>query len=282
VEILSRLQHRQFDRLLISHVLLALVGLVIIALGFSGLRRNENARLAAAMEVSQLKSNMVSLVSHEYSNVLTHLKLATWLLRDSEPAPVSESRADSFDMLGRAVEHLRQMTENFLNLNRIETGQLRLDIRPTLILSVASETLRLMQPLIDAKKLSLKVDFPPAPVSVKADPEALALIMSNLITNAIKYTNAGAISVLISQDEGPPARVLISVQDTGIGIAAQDLEGVLAGIRTEEGQQVAQGFGIGLKLVKGLVERHGSRLEVESEPGKGSRFFFYLPLASEK
>lgn len=241
----------------------------------------EKSAREQAEEVSRLKSNMIALVSHEYGNVLTHLKLATFLLRESEQAPVPESRADSYKMLERAIEHLRGTTVNFLSLNRLESGKLLLNIRPTPIRSVASETLLLMQPLIAAKGLHLEVDFPPVPVPVKADPEALSIIMSNLITNAIKYTNTGTITVRIARDGGPPPRALFSVQDTGIGIPAQEQESVLAGVRTEESQKVAKGFGIGLMLVKELIERHGSHLRIESEPGKGSRFFFYLPLWQE-
>jgi signal transduction histidine kinase len=231
-----------------------------------------------AEEVSELKSKMIALVSHEYSNILTHLKLATYLLRESEPAPLPKSRESSYAMLERAIEHLRGTTVNFLSLNRLESGQLLLNIRPTPIRSVAAETLLLMQPLIESKRLRLEVDFPPAPVPVKADPDALSIIMSNLITNAIKYTNAGTITVRISREYGPPERALFEVQDTGIGISDSDSKQVLAGFRAEESRKVAKGFGIGLGLAKELIERHGSHLEIESELGKGSRFYFYLPL----
>ncbi|MCX5794589.1 MAG: HAMP domain-containing sensor histidine kinase [Elusimicrobia bacterium] len=257
---------------------------LIFAYLLTTLRKNfaiEESSRRQAEEISRLKSSMMGLVSHEYGNMLTHLKLATFLLQQSELAPVPESRADSYEMIERAIEHLRLTTRNFLSLNRLESGQLQLDLRATPMGSVASETLRFMQPLIKAKKLKLEMDFPAAPVSVKADPEALSIIVSNLMTNAIKYTNAGTITVRIARDEGPPPRALFSVQDTGIGISAQDREKVFNGFRTDEGQKVAKGFGLGLRLIKELVERHGSHLEVESESGKGSRFFFYLPLESE-
>jgi signal transduction histidine kinase len=231
-----------------------------------------------AQEVSRLKTNMIALVSHEYSNVLTNLKLSTFLLRGSEPTPLPESRSDSYNMLEKAIEHLRSTTVNFLSLNRLESGTFLLNIRRTPIDSIASEVLLLMQPLIAAKQLRLEVDFPPIPLPVKADPDALSIIMSNLITNAVKYTSAGTITVRISLEEGPLPRALFSVEDTGIGISAQDRERVLAGFRTEDSQKAARGFGIGLSLAKELIERHGSHIEIESEPGKGSRFCFHLPL----
>ncbi|MDD5656651.1 MAG: ATP-binding protein, partial [Elusimicrobia bacterium] len=80
-------------------------------------------------------------------------------------------------------------------------------------------------------------------------------------------------------EKGPPPRALFCVSDTGIGISARDRERILSGFyRTEESRKVAGGFGIGLMMVKELIERHGSRLEIESEPGQGSRFYFTLPL----
>jgi signal transduction histidine kinase len=165
-----------------------------------------------------------------------------------------------------------------LQLNRLESGQFILNIRPTPLRSVASETVLFLQPIIQAKQLRLDVDFPPMPVPVRADPDALSIVMSNLITNAVKYTRAGVITVRIALEPGESQRAMFSVEDTGIGISAQERERILSGFRTEEGQKVAKGFGIGLKLVKELIERHGSSLEIASVPGKGSRFFFHLPL----
>jgi two-component system phosphate regulon sensor histidine kinase PhoR len=146
--------------------------------------------------------------------------------------------------------------------------------------SVARETLLLLQPLIESKKLRLATDFPSTPVPVRADSEALSLIMSNLITNAVKYTpSGGSITIRIAVE---PSGVLFSVADTGIGIAPQDMEKILSGsFRTEESRKVAKGFGIGLMLVRELVERHGSHLKIESAPGRGSRFYFHLPLATD-
>ena len=243
----------------------------------------EKSAHEAADEVSRLKSNMVSLVSHEYANALTNMKLAMVLLRQSEPASPDQSREHAYGVLDRAIEHLRVSTTNFLDLNRLQSGHLKLNVCRTRMRTVASETLLLLQPIIESKQLRLEVDFPTTPVPVQADPDALSLIMSNLMTNAVKYTpNGGSITVRIAKEEGAPARALFSVADTGIGIPAQDRERILSGFyRTDESRKVAKGFGIGLMLVNELIERHGSHLEIESEPGKGSRFYFYLPLWEE-
>jgi signal transduction histidine kinase len=230
---------------------------------------------------SRIKSNMISVVSHEYGNILTTMKLSMVLLRESQD---QESRRQTMEIMDKAIEHLRSATANFLNLNRLDSGRFVLDIRPAPIRSLARETISFLQPVIAAKRLRLETAFPAsAPVPVRADPEALSLIMSNLITNAVKYTpDGGTIAVRIAREESGPPRATFSVEDTGIGISPEDQQRILSGYyRTEEGRKAAKGFGIGLMLVKELVERHGSRLEIDSRPGRGSRFFFSLPVWSD-
>jgi PAS domain S-box-containing protein len=233
-------------------------------------------------EVGELKSSMISLVSHEYANALTTMRLATHLLEQSEVQPVDDSRGQSYEVLRRAIEHLKASTANFLNLNRLESGKLVLDFRPTSIRAVALEVLTVLRPLSAAKRLDLRLqaEFPDAlPIPVRADREALSLIMNNLITNAIKYTpEAGSVTIRIAADVKDSSQILFSVADTGIGIPAGDRDRIFSGFfRTEESKHLAKGFGVGLRLVKELLEKHGSRLEFESEPGKGSRFYFRLP-----
>jgi signal transduction histidine kinase len=234
----------------------------------------------AAEENSRLKSNLMALVSHEYGNTLTNLKLATLILQQSEPSPVAPSRENAYQVLVRAVEHLRVSTSSFLNLNRIEAGHLKLDFRPTPIQPAVGEAVAFLQPVITGKELRLKTELPQAPLTVRADGEALSIILSNLVTNAVKYTpNGGAITIRVVRAPGRPARARVEVEDSGIGISAQDQERILSGYyRTEESRKAAHGFGIGLMLIKELIERHGSRLEISSAPGRGSRFSFQLPI----
>lgn len=243
----------------------------------------EKTAREAAEEASRLKTNMISLVSHEYGNALTNMKLAMILLREGETATPTQSTQRAYAVLDRAITHLQVSTANFLNLNRIESGQFRLDIGRAQLRSVVRKTLEFLQPSIQGKRLRVELDFPHAPVHVRADPEALAIIMSNLITNAIKYTpEGGSIRIRIVREDGGPPRALLSVEDTGIGIAVQDQKRILSGFyRTKEGQELASGFGIGLSLIKDLLERHGTQLNIESAPGKGSRFYFHLPLCDE-
>jgi signal transduction histidine kinase len=134
-----------------------------------------------------------------------------------------------------------------------------------------------MGPVVESKKVELRLDLPPHPVPAKADPDALSVIMTNLVGNAFKYTPAGG-TVTVRVEAGPDT-ALVSVEDTGIGIPKADQERVASGFyRAEGGRRTAKGFGVGLKVTRELLESQGSRLEIESEPGRGSKFSFSLPL----
>ena len=145
------------------------------------------------------------------------------------------------------------------------------------------EALALLEPVIESKKVALLLDFPPKGVPVRADPEALSVVMTNLIGNAFKYTpDGGSVTIRITVERAPAPSALVSVEDTGIGIAPEDRDKILSGdYRTREAKRVAKGYGVGLRVVDELLKSQGSTLGVESETGKGSRFFFRLPLWEE-
>jgi PAS domain S-box-containing protein len=241
---------------------------------------------AGLQEAAKLRTDLISLINHEYANGLTNMKLALALLRGAEPGTPDPARSHALEVLDRAVEKLKGYTANFLNLHRMESGKFELAVQPIAIRSVLLDVLVTLRPMAHAKRqnLSLQTDFPEEmPVAVRADPDCLSLIINNLVNNAIKYTpEGGAIAIRVSLVQASPARVRFSIEDTGIGLSAQDRERILAGsYRTEEGKALAKGFGVGLLLVRKLLEQHGSQLEIKSEHGKGSRFYFYLPVWAE-
>ncbi|MBI4376310.1 MAG: hypothetical protein HY549_07650 [Elusimicrobia bacterium] len=132
----------------------------------------------------------------------------------------------------------------------------------------------------EAKKLGIRLHLPSQPTLVRADPLALIRIMENLLSNAVKYTpEGGRISAGVEIDS--PGFIRFYVKDTGIGMSPEDLRQALAGLyRTEKSQAMARGTGVGLYSVQQLLNKQGSRLQVRSQEGKGSEFFFVLPLAA--
>ena len=229
-------------------------------------------------ELSELKSGMVSLVSHEFGNFLTTFKLSLTILQESEGPEPSAQRQRCYATLERVYTHLAGAVANFLNLNRIESGRFVPHLRQTSLRTLIHATIAQMGPLIENKKVELRLDFPSEPVPVKADPDALSVIMSNLIGNAFKYTPAGGVVTVRIAVDGPKAAARVSVEDTGIGIPEADRRLIASGYyRAEGGRQVAKGFGVGLKVTRELLESQDARLEIESEPGRGSTFSFRLP-----
>ena len=261
----------------------ARLGFFLVFTALSGLIQRLRRLNDVEREASQLKSDMVSLVSHEFGNSLTTLRLALTLLKETNGEGAEAERAEHYAVLERVIAHLSATSENFLNLNRLAGGRFIPRLTLTRLRSVTREALSLLEPQIERRNVGVRLDFPPMGVPVRADPDALSVVMTNLIGNAFKYTpDGGTITVRISIEDTVPATALVSVEDTGIGIAAEDREKILSGhYRTSEARRVAKGYGVGLRVVSELLESQGSALGVESEPGKGSRFFFRLPVWEE-
>lgn len=259
------------------------LGFFLIVTALSALMQRLRRLKDIEHEASQLKSDMLSLVSHEFGNSLTTLRLALTLLRESEGEGAEAERAENCAVMERVIAHLSATTANFLNLNRLEGGRFRPQLKRTPLRTVAREALALLEPVIESKKVTLVLDFPSEVVPVRADPDALSVVMTNLLGNAFKYTpDGGSVTIRISVEKTVPVQALVSVEDTGIGISSEDRIKILSGdYRTREARRVAKGYGVGLRVVSELLESQGSALGVESEAGKGSRFFFRLPLWEE-
>jgi PAS domain S-box-containing protein len=248
--------------------------------------RDHLAEITGSRKTGQrdrLQGEQLSLVGDELGGILVSLTVAADILRMSDASPAVGSRHNAYQALTRTLEHLKGSSENFSCLSRLESGDLAAPLRPLDIRGAVRQALQTLRPTAESKKILLSLDCvvpEGSPLSVRASPAAVGIILGNLIGNAIKFTpNLGAVTVHIRHEEGPQPRVVVCVQDTGIGIAQEDQKQVLEGFfRTEESRRIARGFGVGLRLINGLLEQQGSRLELESEPGKGSTFRFRLPL----
>ncbi len=235
-------------------------------------------------EGSRLKSDLVSMVSHEFNNSLVTINLVSTLLQEEDKAPIPEQRLKLYGILDQTSRNLKILVKNFLNKARIEAGRFVLDIHSTELRKIIIEVVDIVRPLGDAKNISLNTDFPVVVIPVKVDPDAISLVINNLIGNAIKYTpQNGRVTIRIVRMKDTNGQVLVSVEDSGIGIDKTDLGNIFSGFyRAAGGKNLAKGFGIGLKVAKELLEAHGSQLKVESTPGRGSIFSFTLPVWESK
>ncbi|MCX5795255.1 MAG: ATP-binding protein [Elusimicrobia bacterium] len=247
-----------------------------------GLTDRVNGQYEKEHELAQLKAQLVSMVSHEFNNALATLGGFVLLLQESEPKESDgPQRGEYYTILNSTVRLLTLAVKNLLDMGRIEAGKFQVRPRPMHIRPLVKQALESLALLAQRRGIEIRQEFPDQPLCVRADPETLAMVVTNLLSNAIKYTpEQGRIAFGVVAEPGG-ARVYC--EDTGIGISAEDQQKIFSGYyRTEEGRKAAKGFGLGLTLCASIVEAHGSRLEVASEPGKGSRFSFVLPLAEEE
>lgn len=256
----------------------------VVRLAFFFITGLSLSRIRSGMQeqrkLSQLKSEMVSLVSHEVNNALVSISLASTLLQEDEGEAMSDSRKRFYTVLDQTHRKLAQTVKTFLAKARLEAGKFTPELKRVEFRGLVRECVEALSLLAGEKSVAVWTDFPPEVIPVKCDPDAMSLVVANLLMNAIKYTpSGGKVTISISSEDKTAGPVRISIADTGIGIAAGDMETIFSGFyRTADGKKQSRGFGIGLKASRELIEAHGSELRVESVPGRGSTFYFSLPV----
>jgi signal transduction histidine kinase len=247
---------------------------------FSKSTTDVNAQFRKEHELNEFKTKLVSLVSHEFGNGLAVIINAAFLLEESPSSQDLEAKKGFVRMISLSAKTLNQEVLNLLNMSRLEAGKLAVNFKKTRTEEILQAVVNRLAPLAQRKGLNIRLELAEGVLPVNADASTLTLAISNLMTNAIKYTrDNGSINIGIQREPGRPESYRIYVQDTGIGISEEDRAKIFSGyFRTESGKKMTpRGFGIGLSLVKQIIEAHGSSLELESSPGKGSRFSFLLP-----
>jgi PAS domain S-box-containing protein len=227
---------------------------------------------------NRLKSEFLASMSHELRTPLHTIIGFSELLKEELEGPLNEKQRRFMDHIHQDSKHLLELINGILDLSKIEAG--RLDLHPEQF-DVAEA---LQEPLPSARALGAQKSIvieslAPAGIVVRADRTRFKEILYNLLSNAVKFTpNGGRIWIEANESGGFAA---ISVTDTGLGIAAEEHQSIFQEFyqvgATTKG--VREGTGLGLAITKRLVEQHGGAIEVESEPGKGSRFTLTLPLA---
>ncbi len=223
------------------------------------------------------KDEFLALLAHELRNPLAPVRTALSLLirRCADPATTTRLH----QMMGRQIDTMVRLVDDLLDVSRFTRGKIVLDPERLDLRHVVERALETSQPLIAAAQHRLTVDLPPSAVWVRGDAIRLSQAFSNVLNNAAKYTPAqGEIRVQLGVEGGCAC---VSVDDSGIGVEPDSLEHVFdLFMQVREGRQSAQGgLGIGLTLVKGLVEQHGGTVTAHSDgAGKGSRFELRLPL----
>jgi len=233
------------------------------------------ARVRDLAEADRRKDEFLAMLAHELRNPLSPLGTALHIVRTD-----AERRERFLDMADRQVRQLIRLVDDLLDVSRITQGKITLRREPTLLDEVVARALETVRPLIDTRGHALTVTLPPHRVRLDADPTRLAQVLGNLLANATKFTPAhGSIWLTAETMNG---EVAVRVRDTGAGLAPELLPHVfdifVQGDRSLD--RARGGLGIGLTIVRQLVELHGGRVAAWSGGiGKGSEFTIHLPLA---
>jgi len=231
-------------------------------------------------QADRRKDEFLATLAHELRNPLAPIRNWVNVLRLSG---TGESGPEFLEMMDRQVNHMVRLVDDLLELSRITRGKIELRMEPLELAPVVAAAVEASRPLIESARHTLAVSMPDEPIVVSGDAIRLAQVISNLLNNAVKYTDHGGCITLDVRLERP--EVVITVRDTGIGIPMAALPRVFdMFVQVHEGDVRAQtGLGIGLTLVRSLVEMHGGRVEARSEgPGAGSEFVVRLPATALK
>jgi signal transduction histidine kinase len=245
------------------------------------LRQAENERQAALdalVEADRRKDEFLAMLGHELRNPLAPIRNAVEILRVSDDRGVRERARE---MVGRQVQHLSRLVDDLLDVSRISKRKIALRPAVVEISTIVTSAVEIARPTIDAQRHDFAVVLPEAPIWLTIDAVRIAQAIGNLLHNAAKFTPPQGRIRLEVRREG--AELVLAVEDNGMGLTADHITSAFdlftQGERSLDRSQ--GGLGIGLSLVKGLVEMHGGRVgAVSGGPGRGSTFTIRLPLAT--
>ncbi|ATR84389.1 hybrid sensor histidine kinase/response regulator [Pseudomonas sp. HLS-6] len=236
-----------------------------------------------ALEASRIKSEFLANMSHEIRTPLNGILGFTHLLQKSELSP---RQLEYLGTIEKSADNLLGIINEILDFSKIEAGKLVLDSIPFNLRDVIQETLTILAPSAHAKQLELvSVIYRDTPLSLVGDPLRLKQIITNLVSNAIKFTREGTIVARVmleddDDDQEDSVHLRISVQDTGIGLSPQDVRALFQAFSQADNSLSRQpgGTGLGLVISKRLIEQMGGEIGVDSTPGEGSQFWVSLRL----
>jgi PAS domain S-box-containing protein len=272
-----------------GNVPLRLVGMTQDVTERKHLEEELRQRAERLAEADRRKDEFLAMLSHELRNPLAPIANAVQVLKQAGHDDPQCTWARG--VIARQAQHLTRLIDDLLDVSRVTRGKVQLRTEPVELRAVLDRAVETSRPLIDARRHELTVSLPPAPMRVEADPTRLAQVVSNLLNNAAKYTPEGGRIWLSAEPGSAPAGpaggnggVVVRVRDTGAGIAPDFLPHVFD-LFTQGEHSLARsegGLGIGLALVRRLVELHGGTVEAASDgPGRGSEFVLRLPALRE-
>lgn len=231
-------------------------------------------------QISQMKNDFVSHVSHELKTPLASINAYAEMLVDGE-AEDQETIQQFCGIIQNQAQRLNRLIEDILNISRIESGLVKVNKNTFSLAIVIQEAAKMIESYAAEKNITVNVPAPIIYDQINADKDMMSQVIINLLSNAVKYTNEGGSITIKTEVNEADSVVNVRVTDTGVGIPPEDVDHVFDKFyRVEENKKVAKGTGLGLNLAQQIIEKvHNGRIFVTSEPGKGSTFGFDIPLA---
>ena len=235
--------------------------------------------LTRVRRLETVRRDFISNISHELRTPLAGLKALVDTLRGGaiKDRPAAKRFLKRMDA---EVDALTQMVEELLELSRIESGQAPLRLVPTPVAEIVIPPVDRLRPQAERAGLELTVLLPPELPQVLADAERARLVLTNLLHNAVKFTPPGGRIVTAARSQ--VESIVFSIQDTGVGIPAEDLPRIFERFYKADRARSGGGTGLGLAIAKHIVQGHGGRIWAESIEGQGSTLYFTLPVAVEQ
>jgi signal transduction histidine kinase len=231
-------------------------------------------------ELNQLKSNIISNVSHELRTPMTHIKGYLELLVAEDLGPSTPEQLDALRVMQTSSDRLESLIDDLITFSLASQGEFTLRVIPLDFVSLSNKLIVKVSPKAEEKHISIQMMIKPLP-PVKADEEKISWVLLQLLDNAIKFTPEGGSIIISAEREGDFARV--EVTDTGIGIAPERIHELFEPFHQLDATSTRRygGTGLGLALVRQIIEAHGSIIRVRSQVKGGTCFEFLLPLADK-
>ena len=226
-------------------------------------------------EIEKMKNEFVSQVSHELRSPLASIKgFTSTIIQDKNMD--EETRNYFLSIIDNESDRLSRLIENLLDISKIESGYIKMNFEENPVQEIIELALSHIKPLAEEKHIQLMHSFLPKSPIASFDRDKIFQVLTNLLSNAIKFTpENGTVKVDVQESKN---EVELTVEDTGIGIPANDLENIFKKFFRVEGPEIqVRGTGLGLAIVKEIIQSHQGKINVESEPGKGTKFHVFLP-----
>ena len=248
-------------------------------------------------KLGEMKTDFIAVASHELRTPLTSIKNAVNILATGKAGGLNQNQERFLSMVVRNIDRLAMLINDLLDLATLEAGKAKIHLSEVDLISVIQKAIVTFKVQADFKSQILEMDCPEDLPTACADQDRIDQVLYNLISNALKFTpEEGSVCVsarVISESDGkekqsairiPQSAIEVSVTDTGVGLSPDDQKRIFDRFVQVGGSlgRTCEGTGLGLCIVKELVAAQGGEISVESEAGKGSRFFFTLPVFSRQ